>query len=119
MAAKNTEDSWNPDIPKIFSGETIFAESFIQALQAMGRDDLVKEYNYSARYALFLRHHKDAFGYMMRFCLRKPVRFIMLIKRIFWRLKYRKEILQNRRYLFKEVQNIKNLIEVQDFTMRL
>lgn len=116
---KDAEDKWNPDIPKIFSGETIFAESLIQALRAMKREDLIKEYNYSALYALFLRHHKDSFGYMIGFCLKKPIRFFMLLKGVFWRLKFRKEILQNRKTLFKETQNIQSLFEAQEYTKLL
>ena len=112
----NTEEVWEKDIPKIFSAETIFAESMVKALKAMKRKDLADQYCYSALYALFLRHHKDAGWQMLKFCLKKPKRFIMTASGIFTRLKYRRELLQTKTAPFKEVSNITSLKEAQEYT---
>ena len=75
-------ERWDHDIPPIFSGETIIADSLTESLCRMGRNDLAKRYNYSSLYAIFLAHHKDAFRQMMKFVIKKPIRMMWLIKGI-------------------------------------
>lgn len=117
---EDTEEKWIEDVPCIFSGETIFAQSLLQALHAMGREDLVAEYNYPCLYALFLGHHRDALGYMLKFCIKKPKRIIWMIKGILIRMKIRKAYFHNPKsgYIYQE-QNIHSLNEAQDYTMKL
>ena len=49
----NAEEKWHETIPRIAVGETIWPESAIQALIAMGRSDLLKKINYNKLYARF------------------------------------------------------------------
>lgn len=117
---EDVEDKWIEDVPRIFSGETIFAQSLLQSLNAMGRQDLAAEYNYPCLYAMFLAHHRDALGYMLKFCFKKPKRIWWMIKGIIVRSKIRKEYLKNpkeRNYI--EEQGIKTLEEAQDYTEKL
>ena len=48
---KDTEEKWDKEIPGIFSGETIIAESLSRCLRALGREDLLKRYSYGILYA--------------------------------------------------------------------
>lgn len=115
------EKQWLNDIPRIFSGETIYAQSLVQALKKMGRNDLAEKYNYGALYAMFLAHHRDTLGYMIGFCLKKPVRFIWFAKGILRRNKERKEYFRNmkaERY-FQQFEDISNLMDAQKYTEEL
>lgn len=49
----NVEEVWERYIPKIWTGPTIYAESAIKAMRAMGRTDDIKKYNYTYFYAHF------------------------------------------------------------------
>lgn len=51
--ADDIEDKWEPKIPMIWTGSTIYAESAHKALLAMGREDLIEEFNYQYHYARF------------------------------------------------------------------
>lgn len=84
---KDIMERWDHDIPPIFSGETIIADSLTESLCRMGRNDLAKRYNYSSLYAIFLAHHKDALRQMMKFVIKKPIRMMWLIKGIVVRLR--------------------------------
>ncbi|QOR66322.1 glycosyltransferase [Cytobacillus suaedae] len=47
------EEKWESDIPMIWTGPTIYAESALKALRAMGREDLIENFNYLYHYAMF------------------------------------------------------------------
>lgn len=49
----NAEADWIAEIPKIAVGETIWPESAISALNAMGQSELLRYMNYSRMYARF------------------------------------------------------------------
>lgn len=117
---KDTEDKWNKDIPKLFSGETIFAQSLLLALDEMGETELKKRYNYGSLYAQFLAHHKETLGYMIKFCASRPYRTIWMVKGIFERLRVRREILSQtgEKYFYKE-SNVGTLLEAQKITDKL
>lgn len=54
--------AWSSIVPRIFSGETMWAESGVAALTTMGRDDLVKEINVAKMMALMVKaspHYLD------------------------------------------------------------
>ena len=113
----DTEEKWDIDIPKIFSGETIFAQSLINALKEMGQKSIAKEYNYGSLYAQFLSHHRETAGYMIRFCFARPYRVVWMISGIFERLRVRKEILSSRgeKYYLQE-SSIRTLNDAKNYT---
>ncbi len=118
---QDTEKNWIGDIPKIFSGETIFAQSLLYALHRMDNDELAGQYNYGSLYAQFLSHHRDTLGYMLKFCLRRPHRIPWMIYGIFYRLRVRRKYMateKNERYYLRQ-SNISTLIEAQKYTDEL
>lgn len=54
---KNVEDNWDPKIPKIWLGYTMWPESALKAMRSMGETNYEKKMNYAALYAkTFLRY---------------------------------------------------------------
>lgn len=51
---EDTLISWDKNIPKIWTGQTIWGESLIRSLDSNGRKDLVEKFNYSALYGNLL-----------------------------------------------------------------
>lgn len=84
---KDTVEKWDKNIPKIFSGETIIAQSTVQAMNAYNCDSNIYRYPYSQLYATFFWHHRDIAMKTLVFCLKKPWRFCQLIKGLFERIK--------------------------------
>lgn len=84
---KDILERWDPDIPPVFSGETIIADSLTESLRRMRRNDLAEKYNYPSLYAVFLAHHKDSLSQMMKFLFDKPIRLLWLIKGVTIRLR--------------------------------
>lgn len=119
----DTEAKWDKNIPRIFSAETIFAQSLINALRRMDQEDLANQYNYGALYAQFLAHHRETSGYMLRFCLTKPYRAVWLIKGIIERQKIRKAYfasnVRNQEKYYLQKADIHTLSEAQEYTNQL
>lgn len=115
---KDILERWNKDLPPIFSAETILAQSMLEALNAMGRKDLIRKFGFDRVYAVFLLHHKDAAGRMFRFCLKNPKRLFFLgrglVKRYFERKKYLSHPQEHANY--KEYEDVKTLEEAQRIT---
>lgn len=118
---KNILERWNKNLPAIFSGETIVAQSALEALQTMDEKQYMKQFSYADVYAEFLWHHRDAVWKMLLFCLKNPWRFSQLVKGIFIRYKRRKTFKknagENENYL--EVTNVTSLEEAQEYTISL
>lgn len=111
---KDTVDKWNKNIPKIFSGETIIAQSTVQAMQACGCDRKKYKYPYSQLYALFIWHHKDIALKTFAFCLKSPWRFYQLIKGCFERF-----FIKNKTsgYVYDyENDKVETLMEAKEYT---
>lgn len=53
----NTKKEWEKNIPLVWTGETIWAESAIKALRYMGREDLISKVNFENLYAQFIVFH--------------------------------------------------------------
>jgi len=53
----NTSEYWEKNIPRIWTGETIWPESAIKALRYMGRDDIVEKVNFEFMLAKFISFH--------------------------------------------------------------
>lgn len=117
---KDTESRWYPNIPKVFSGETIFAQSLIEALNLMDQGDLAKKYNFGSLYAMFFAHHPSARLYMLSFLLKRPYRLMWFIKGIFVRLKERRKMLsKNPTKNYVEEDAIQSLAEAQTYIYKL
>lgn len=89
---KDVMSKWDRNIPKIFSGETIIAQSAVQAMNAWGCNKKEYRYPYSHLYATFFWHHKDIAKTALAFYLQSPWRFGQFVKGCFQRLliKFRK-----------------------------
>lgn len=113
---KDILERWDPEIPKIFSAETIIATSLTESLRRMGREDLAKKYNYGVLYALYIRNHQQDLARVLAFCIKKPIRLFRLVKGVFERLHTRRQILKNRvnTSLFYQDMGIDSLEVAQD-----
>lgn len=60
----DTEAKWCPMIPRIWLGPTIWADSAVKALEALGRPDLVAKIRWSKLYAQILVDHPDCARYV-------------------------------------------------------
>ena len=52
-------EKWNRKIPFIWTGETIWAESMLKALERLDAEEFIKEFNWTAFYAVFIKNHLD------------------------------------------------------------
>lgn len=52
-------DRWSTRVPRLFLGQSIWAEDVVQALSAMHRDDLLDRLNTPKLYAMTLCFHRD------------------------------------------------------------
>lgn len=59
----NTALEWEKFIPKIWTGETIYAESIIKSLRKNKQSQRIIEFNKNAFYGVFLAKHPDLLGY--------------------------------------------------------
>lgn len=48
---------WEKQIPRIWTGETIWCESAVKALRNMGHAEMVKDVNFEVMYAYFIAYH--------------------------------------------------------------
>lgn len=48
---------WEKQIPRIWTGETIWCESAVKALRNMGHPEMVKDVNFEIMYAYFIAYH--------------------------------------------------------------
>lgn len=109
---EDTEILWDSEIPKIFSGETIIAESLSRCLRAMGREDLLKRYSYGILYAVFFMRHPEARRYMAFFLLKKSPRIFKfafgIIKRRRYISNYRKT---HDRTNYRDFNGVESLVD--------
>lgn len=56
---KNIETRWNKKIPKVWTAETIYAQSALEAMRKMEMNKEYKKYNYIYLYAAFYSFHKN------------------------------------------------------------
>lgn len=76
---KDTMEKWDSNLPQIFSGETIIAQSATQALKTYGADKEYK-FDYSGVFATFFWHHPDARKDFLKFIIKSPERIIWFVK---------------------------------------
>lgn len=56
---KDTEEKWERAIPKVWTGPTIYAESAIKSMRAMGMKKELKQFNYYYNYAYMMVFNPD------------------------------------------------------------
>ena len=56
------EERWYKKIPKVWTGETIYAQSALEAINRMNMVNVIHNYNYIYLYAAFCSFHKDMKG---------------------------------------------------------
>lgn len=64
---KDTAELWEITIPKFWTGETIYAESAIKAIRALGHTEDLRYMNYSYLYASFFVYHPHEFKQLKPF----------------------------------------------------
>jgi len=57
---------WSELVPRFFSGNTIWAEACVQTLLAIGRNDVLREFNVALLHARCLAFHPDWAGLVLR-----------------------------------------------------
>lgn len=88
---------WPDLVPKFFSVETVWAEAAVEALQATGRTDLLRQFNFPFLHALCIFYHPDFYSVTMRnfYCslrltnrgyMRGTVQFVYAMLIVIWRL---------------------------------
>ena len=65
--ANDVEEKWNKNIPKLWLGNTIWPESAVKALEAMGAGDFIEKMNWYAVYARMLLKYGEYRSYTMQF----------------------------------------------------
>jgi len=59
---KKTESNWEREIPLIWTGQTIYAESCIKALRLLKKDEYINKFNFPYLYAAFICFHPKEFA---------------------------------------------------------
>lgn len=107
---------WEPNIPKVWTGETVWPESAIKAMRKMGRSDLIDQINFDYMYAWFSAYHFRIRSMAFKFCRNKikvttlmfyfiVCRYFNFIRRVVW------SKLFNKRYGYKTYRGIQNIQE--------
>jgi glycosyltransferase involved in cell wall biosynthesis len=84
----NTKERWEKNIPLIWTGETIWAESAIKALRYMNREDLIQKVNFEYLYASFIVFHYPLRNLAYKLSQNK-IKLIYYIVRFFIRRYYK------------------------------
>ena len=64
---KNTAELWEERIPRLWTGETIYAESTIKAIKALNHTEDLRYMNYPYLYASFLVYHPHEYSVIKPF----------------------------------------------------
>lgn len=114
---KDVMEKWEKDIPAIFSGETIIAQSAVQSLRAMGAAKKYR-YDYPFLYAEFFVQHPSVRKEILAFCMKSPKRALFfaigILKKIKNSLVYRlsKHVVYMKYY--EDVSTLQNAVEITD-----
>lgn len=116
----NILEIWNPEIPAIFSAETIWAQSLTQALKEYGAIDYLNIFSYSSLYASFIKNHISAKNQFFAFCNKKPYRYIRTlvgaVKKALIRFE-RKRVLPKKNFIDRN--DINSLLDAQKYCEEL
>lgn len=105
----DTEDKWNKRIPKIWTGQTIWAQSIHTALTEMNMMHMLKDFNYTYLLSsLYLFNYKDRSAiFLDRNHYFNFYFYLFLIQQFFYRFYF---FLRNRLFItdIKRVENLSN-----------
>lgn len=62
----NIKETWDPRVPEIWLGSTIYAQSIGEALRSSDKSELLNGLNFGALYARTLLQHPDCYKYVLR-----------------------------------------------------
>ena len=71
-------NNWIKEIPKIWTGESIWAHSCLEALGKLDHDELSRKFNYSKLYARMIVMHKDCWNYVKP-CIKNEKTYIVTL----------------------------------------
>lgn len=63
---KTVVREWDARIPRIWTGQTIWAESILKALKKMNRQDEIAKFNFIRLYSSFIVSHPDLLSYVLK-----------------------------------------------------
>ncbi len=112
---KNTAKYWSKQIPKFWTGPTIWSESVVKSLQAMGDDESISKINFKYLYAhLFVFNVKHKQQIFSNFEVSKDFKFYqykfkIFLNRVVFFVKNRLGLLYRQ---YNGVKNIKNAIQI-------
>lgn len=75
---KNSKENWEANIPRVWTGETVWPESAIKALRYMDREDLIKKVDFEYMLGRFILFHSHDMGMAIKLSKNKF--------RLFWHL---------------------------------
>lgn len=88
---KDIVEQWDNRVPRIWTGETIWCQSAVMALKAMGRNDLVDKVNYEKMYARFAAFHTPLKGLAYKQTSNKMLLTMRFAGIVIWRYFYAAE----------------------------
>lgn len=112
---KDTAKLWSKEIPKYWTGPTIWSESIVKSVEAMGKSDLKQKINFKYLYAhlmVFNRSHREQI--FSDFKLVKDINFYqfyiaIFLHRVSFFIKTRMGIVQKQ---YNQLPNIKEAISI-------
>jgi len=116
---KDQLEKWESEIPPIFSGETITAQSLYEALSALHREDLWKKYSYANLYALFVHNNKQGRNAFFKWASKRPIRLLKWCDGVFQHVIIRIMHGKSNPFVFREYNGIVDLEEAQRITEKL
>ncbi len=121
--SKNVKLEWESNIPKVWTGETIWPESAIKALRYLGKDYLIRKVNFKFLQAQFIINHYKYRKYAYKITDNKIKLFLytvfVFIRRIFGAIYRRiKKMIFGIPYLNTfTVLNLEDTIKVNNFLL--
>lgn len=122
---KDIVEKWDNRVPRIWTGETIWCQSAVMALKAMGRNDLVDKVNFEKMYARFAAFHIPLKGLAYNVTSSKFLLTLRMAGIVIWRYFYAAERLffglfgKNKDRVIVDgketiIDAVKHLVEVSD-----
>jgi len=121
---KNSKINWEPTLPKIWCGETVWPESAIKALKYMGHEELIEKINFDKILFSFIISHPQYYKMAINVSKNKVkfiLKFIYLFTKKFYKSferKIRKMIFNEPVISGKKITGLKNIIDVKDYLIK-
>ena len=116
---KDTKENWDKNLPPIFSGETIFAQSAISALKKMNTDKNKFQFDYTSVYANFFYQHKATRLEFLKFISLSPRRTLWFVQGVYSKVVRRIIKRVKVEPTYKELYDIATLMEAKEITEQI